>query len=145
MDIIKDEVRDIVSDRLEVPKAPHLKESLLAYDSCFGVLYNKRNKVCQEECTLPVEIDGEKMPCNEACAGVTEKAMQQLQQGGKFVCEPCNKAFGNKGAYIKHMKSVHDKDGDAMTDKLYTCEHCGRQRSYEIVIDMHKALKHGDK
>lgn len=142
MQIVKEEVRDIVKGKLEVPRAPHLKEAMMSSDSCFGVLYSKTSEICQEECTLPVQFDGEVKPCNEVCAGVTQQSFQRLKQGGRYVCTHCDKPFGNKGAYVHHLQAKHDESGDAMTQRTYKCDECGLKFDYEIGIEMHGAVQH---
>lgn len=144
MDVVKDTVIEVAEGSLEVPRSDVSVEAMLSYDSCFGVLYSETNEICQEQCNLPVVLDGEEMQASEACAGVNKKVMNKLKEGGDFVCEMCNQPFVNKGAYVRHMKAKHNRGEDTMRDKIYSCDYCDKERGYEIAVDFHEALVHGD-
>ena len=53
-----------------------------------------------------------------------------------FACELCEKGFELKKSYVKHMKSVHQKEGRVK------CEYCGKEMSSENSLAQHVMSVH---
>lgn len=150
-DLLRDEVRKIAEDDVEVLKHPQAerKKRLMFEDpdSCFGLNYDDRADKCQV-CTMRVSYNDDVFPTNELCEAVREMALQRLLDSGHHVCEQCDdgdpSVFETEAELADHLEEVHGEEAVEKEIPNKRCESagCTDRRMTSIGLDLHDALVH---